>query len=468
MRKSVLLIYVLIAVLSVGISGGFASTGIVENDPERNIILPDDRLIEVKAKLAYNGEDVFWRFEWDAGDNAAIVHDLLEFRDGKWQQLKTTPQDENRYMEDRFSIFLDDGSVEYFEQYGGFITATSDMRYMTSMADPEETEKYVGRNYLRKFLPETRYDKNDWRTLKSEEDLDKLVESGYFLDFWHWKAHRSNPIGYVDDNWLLHDRKSDKGGLGDENWDKEIEQPKFMFDPKITGQYAMSLDKVKNREYTTEDYYFLNEANMIEFDPNHEWQEGDILPNWITSIEEDSSRSNIFAKGVLMDGKWHLDMQRAMDTGNPNDDKILHEQGKYTVAFGLHRNTSSRYHLTSFPHSIGFDREAEIEAVKFKGQTPPWDEIEWNTIQLFFPGQISWDHAFNSEKHAGGESVKNKIPIKEFHTEEEFSYYGIESEFRSEIVGQWVKTMGGVSLFFVLFSFGVIRTSASIKRSDLK
>lgn len=467
MKKSVFFIYILIAVLAIGVSGGFASTGIVQDDPENNIVLPEERLLDVNVKLAYNEKDVFWRFEWDAGTEASIYHDLLVYRDGEWQEHKTSPQDlESRVMEDRFSIFLDDGSVEFFEQYGGFITATKDMRYMTSMADPEETEKYVGRDYLRKFLPETRYDKNDWRTMKSDEDLEELIDAGYFLDFWHWKAHRSNPIGYVDDNWLFNDRKSDDGGLGDENWDEDLEQPKYMFDPNKTGQHAMNWDKISNREYTTEDYYYLHEDHMVEYDPNHEWQEGDVLPLGIATIEEDSSRSDIFAQGILQDGKWYLDMQRPMDTGNPRDDKILHDQGKYTVAFAYHRNTSSRYHLTSFPHSIGFDREADIEATKFTGTTPPWDEIEWSTIQLFYPGQISWDHAIDNESHAGAKSVQNKIPLKEFHTEEEFSYYGIESEFRSEILGQWVKTMGGISLFVILFSFGVIRSSATVKRSD--
>lgn len=467
MKRNVFIIYILIAVLAIGISGGFASSGIVQDDPENNIILPEERLIDVDLKLAYNDDDVFWRFVWDAGDDSSIHHDYSVFRNGEWQSHDTSPQDkESRLMEDRFSIFLDDGSVEYFEQYGGFITATKDMRYMTSMADPEEAEKYVGRDYLRKFLPESRYDKDDWRTMKSEEDLEELVDSGYFLDFWHWKAHRSNPIGYVDDNWILDNRNSDDGDFGEDNWDEDLNQPLYMFDPDKTGQYAMDWDKVANREYTTEDYYYLHEDHMVEYDPDHEWEEGDVLPNVIVSMEEGSSRSDIFAQGILQDGKWHLDMQRAMDTGNDRDDKALKDQGKYTVAFAYHRNTSSRYHLTSFPYSIGFDREADIEATKFTGETPPWDEIEAKTVQLFFPGQITWDHAIDEDSHAGAESVKGKIPLKEFHTEEEFSYYGIESEFRSDILSQWMKTMGGVSLFVVLFSFGVIKSAANRKRSD--
>ncbi|WP_048601586.1 ethylbenzene dehydrogenase-related protein [Rubeoparvulum massiliense] len=465
MKGKVFFIYFLVAVLAIGISGGFASTGIVKDDPERKITIPDERLIELKAKLAYNGEDVFWRFEWDAGEDSSIHQSYLVYRDGKWQKHKTNNQDENRFMEDRFAMMLDDGSVEFFEQYGGFITATSDMNNMLNPANPEETKELLGKDYVRKFLPETRYDKNDWRTVKSKEDLDKLVDAGYFLDLWHWKAHRSNPIGYVDDNWVREDRKNDEGKAGSSNWDEELEQPKYMFDPNKTNQYAMEWDKVINRHYTTEDYYYLAEDIMVEYDPQHEWKEGDVLPELIVSPIE-GGRADIFAQGVLLDGKWHLDMQRAMDTGKPREDKIIRDQGKYTVAFAIHRNSSSRYHLTSFPFTIGFNRDAEIEATYFEGKLPPWDQIEWTTIKLFYPGQITWDHAMNPEAHAGGDYVQNKIPLKDFHTEDEFSYYGVESEFRSEILNQWLLTMGAVSLFVILFSFGVVRAAANVERSE--
>src|SRR6476620_6729030 len=114
MKAKVFLIYVLIAILAVGFSGAYASTGIVKDDPERGIKLPDEKLIDLKVKLAYNNEDVFWRFEWDAAkDGGSVLSQYLVYTDGKWEGMPN--------HEDRLSMLIDDGSVEGFAEYGAFI-----------------------------------------------------------------------------------------------------------------------------------------------------------------------------------------------------------------------------------------------------------------------------------------------------------------------------------------------------------
>lgn len=468
----VVLIYVLIALLAVGVAGGFASSGIVENDPDRNIHIPEETLIEMEAQLAYNDDDLYWRFSWDADEDSSIHHDYFVYEDGEWNRERVDIMDEDRsvnYMEDRFAMFLDDGSVDFFEQYGGFITATSQMRYMLSMIDGDELEELdeaTGRDYVRKYLPDTRRDPSDWSSIKSEEELERLIDAGYFLDFWHWKAHRSNPIGLVEDNMVLDDRIGDDGNLNDTNWDDEQDQPMYMFNPDVKGQYAMEHDKVINREYTTEDIYYLSESTWMPYDPDHEWQEGDVIPRRLLNEgAHDESIGDIKSNGVLADGRWTLDLQRAMDTGN-RDDKAIHDQGTYDVAFSVHKSIASRFHYTSFPYKIGFDRPADIEAHHFTGDAPPWDEVETHTIKMFYPGKISWDHATDEEQHAGAEEVNARMDLREFHTEEEFSYYGVESEFRDEILNQWTLTLGAVSIFVILFSIGAIRAADKTGRRD--
>mgnify|MGYP003893912613 CR=1 FL=1 len=54
-----------------------------------------------------------------------------------------------------------------------------------------------------KHLPETRLDINDWASVVPEETLAALRKAGYFLDLWHWRAHRSNPIGASDDQFVF-------------------------------------------------------------------------------------------------------------------------------------------------------------------------------------------------------------------------------------------------------------------------
>lgn len=459
-KAKVFLIYVIIAIFAIGFSGAYASTGIVKDDPERGITLPDEKLIDLKVKLAYNNEDVFWRFEWDAAkDGGSVLSQYLVYTEGEWVLEKQ--------HEDRLSMLIDDGSVEGFAEYGAFITANSVMAGMLNAPSAEEAKEFGGKDYVRKFLPESRYDKDDWKSIKSKEDLQALTDSGYFLDLWHWKGYRSNSIGYSDDNTIQYDRTADPGAsYNTSNFDEELGQPLYMFNPDVAGHYALNAEKVKNKEYDNTDVVYIHKDTMIEFDPNHEWQEGDVIPAFFAEPRvEGDSNSDIMANGVLEDGKWHLDMKRAMVTGN-NDDKQFYEQGQYSVAIAVHHSSDHGDHLTSFPFTFGFARDAEIVANKFTGSTPPWNEMDWKTIKLFYPGQITWDHATDKDSHAGAKSVNNKIPLKEFHTEEEFSYYGIESEFRSEIKNQWLLTMGGISLFIILFSAGVIRAAAAFGRRE--
>jgi uncharacterized protein YneR len=461
--------FAFIAVIVLIIAFFFGSTGVVRDDPARNIIIPDELLTEIKVKVAYNDKDVFWRLQWPS-EHGSIYHDYLVYEDGKWVRYgRSVPGPEpQKIYEDRFTMFVDDGAVENFAQYGGFITVSEGMRFMTSMADPEEAKKHVGIDEVRKFLPETRYVPGDWRTKRSKDELEKLVDAGYFLDFWHWRSHRSNPIGYAEDTFLLDDRKADKGAMFSTNWDGDAKAPKFMFDPQKTGIYALNWDKIKNLEYTMNDIYYLSSDMTVKFDPAHKWKNGDVIPRRLLGPPS-GSRADIASKAIWLEGNWMLDLTRAMDTGNYRDDKMFSHMGKYNIAMAVHKNsTGTRWHYVSFPHTLGFGRDAEIQAKKFEGAAVPWDEIEWVTIKLFYPGQITWDHAVNIKEHAGAKSVKMGIPMKKAHSEEEIAYYSIESEFRSEILSRWILTTLVLMFFTAALISGIVMVLTKDRNTALK
>ena len=441
----------------------FAGRGVVRDDLERNIAIPDDLLMDLRFKVAYDDENIYWRFEWDA-PNGSFYHDLFAYEDGEWVRYGESPvgSEEFGFYEDRMTFFVDDGSVPYFAQYGGFITAISDqMRFFTDEASEEEVEAVIGESDLRKWLPGTRTDFYDWTTVRSEEELEALTEAGYFLDLWHWRAHRSNPVGFADDTLVTWYRLSDEGtGPFATNWDSDLEQPNFMFDPDITGQYALRWERLVNREYTQDDYYYLSEDIAVPFDPDHDWQEGDVIPRRLLR-EPDGSRGDIFANGIWDQEMWHVDLMRALDTGNPQDDKILHHLGVYDVAFAVHRDaTTARWHYVSNPLTLGLSRDADVEALRFDGDQPPWDDIEWTEIILFYPGQIAWDHLM-SDAHAGYEEMQRRTAVEVAHTEEELARYAVESEFRSEIRTQWTWTTLSWAVFFLLGSWALIRVADS-------
>ena len=44
---------------------------------------------------------------------------------------------------------------------------------------------------VRKYLPVSRTDPTDWRTIKSPEELARIKAEGGFVDLIQWRAHRS-------------------------------------------------------------------------------------------------------------------------------------------------------------------------------------------------------------------------------------------------------------------------------------
>lgn len=147
-----------------------------------------------------------------------------------------------------------------------------------------------------------------------------------------------------------------------------------------------------------------------------------------------------------------MTLKRAMDTGNPTDDKIMLDKRVYNVAFAVHRNAlGSRWHNVSMPVTLGLGRDAELVATRFDGNEPAWNQA-WHTVTLFYPGQVNWSNR-NSKKHAGAESIKKGVPVKYRHSEIQLAHYGVEAEFADAIRRQWLLTMlAGVIL---IAGFGI-------------
>lgn len=437
-------------------------SGVIRNDLSRNIFIPAELTMSLQVKAAYNGRNMFFRYRWPS-ERPGIYHDMLKFEDGKWARYGGSvpgPQPQGIY-EDRITMLVDDGSVPEFEKYGGYITIGDRMRFFTNEATKEEVKKqpYLGgkkkQKEVGKYLPATRSDVNDWSSVVSEDDLAALRKAGYFLDLWHWRAHRSNPVDKSDDQFVAEARYGDSGkGPFFTNWDKKNKQPKFMFDPAKTGRKALAWDDLAQRKLGFDDLYYLREDQAVAFDPDLDWAEGDTIPRRVLRSGA-GSRADISVAGKARwkDGYWDVSLVRAMDTGNPLEDKAMVDKGVYTAAFAVHRNaTGSRWHYVSLPVSLGLDREADLTAVRFEGAEPQWQQ-PWLDVALFYPGQVSWPMLVDGNRHEGAEHIAEGEPVKARHSEKQLALYGVEMEFKEEIQRQWLFTMlAGLGL---IAAFGV-------------
>lgn len=463
-QKMLLAVTAVLFVAMLGISWLFHGTGVVHNDLKRNIYIPQELTMPLQVKAAYDGEKIFFRYRWPASQ-PYIYHDVMKYEGGKWVRYGDSvagPQPQGIY-EDRVTMLVDDGSVPEFEKYGGYITVGDRMRFFTNEATAKEVKAHPylgqkkGQSDVGKHLPGTRSDINNWASVLPEAELAAQRKAGYFLDLWHWRAHRSSPIDRSDDQFVAEGRFGDKGkGVFFTNWDSEKKQPRLMFDPDQTGgRVALNWDDLMKRKLGFDDLYYLRENQAKPYDPAHPWKEGDVLPRRVLRAGDGSHADiSVAGKARWKDGYWDVTLVRAMDTGHPEDDKIFRDHGSYTVAFAVHRGAmGSRWHYVSLPVRLGLTHRGDLEAVRFQGTEPKWDQ-PWFDAKLFYPGQVSWP-LLNSRKHAGADKIKQSVPVKFRHSEIQLAHYGVEMEFNNEIRTQWLYTLAAGILLIVGFGIAL-------------
>jgi hypothetical protein len=230
-----------------------------------------------------------------------------------------------------------------------------------------------------------------------------------------------------------------------------------MFDPQQTnGRTALRWDDLMNHRLGFDDLYYLREDQAKPYDPAHPWKDGDVLPRRALRPGEGSIADiSVLGKARWKEGFWEVTLVRAMDTGNPQDDKIFLDRRVYTVAFAVHRDTmGSRWHYVSLPVRLGLNRQADLKAVRFQGDVPKWDH-EWMNVKLFYPGQVSWP-MLNSRMHAGAERIRQGVPVKFRHSEAQLAHYGVEMEFNDAIIRQWRYTLAAGLLLIVALGFAAV------------
>jgi hypothetical protein len=463
MKKASLYLYLALAIFIAVLALSWLThgSGVIKNDIARNIYIPKELTMPLQVKAAYNGRDMLFRYRWPA-KHPSIYHDMLKFEGGKWVRYGASvagPQAQGIY-EDRVTMLVDDGSVPEFGRYGGYIAVGDRMRFFTNEATADEVKAhpYLGKKMKQtevgKHLPATRSNINDWASVIAEDQLAALRKAGYFLDLWHWRAHRSSPIGASDDQHILELRAGDAGrGPFTDNWDPEKKQPRFMLNPEKVGRRALNWDDLMQRKLSFEDVYYISEATAVPFDAGYAWQDGNTIPRRLLRTGDGSHADiKVVGKARWQDGYWDVTLSRAMDTGNLADDKIFVDKRIYNVGFSVHRDAlGSRWHYVSLPMTLGLGRDAEMIAALFEGEAPKWEQA-WTNVVLFYPGQVSWPH-LNSKKHGGADGIKKGVPVKYRHSEVQLAHYGVEAEFAEAIRTQWLLTMlAGVAL---IAGFGI-------------
>ncbi|QDY99103.1 hypothetical protein FQ775_01230 [Nitratireductor mangrovi] len=336
-------------------------------------------VIDLRVQAAHDDENLYLRFQW-ATQNPypGVAHPHWRFDGEGWERWGAPRLHPDVWQEggpaiyeDRLSMMLDGGSVPAFAEQGCWLSCHNSMRDMPDEPNADKVKAHpllgevLGKSDVRKYLAASRADEDaNWEATKTPEEIAGIKVDRGFADLMQWRAHRSNPVGMADDGYVLEYRLSDAGQpVFTSNWDKDAKRPKYMFDAVKTGYRSRRADEIVER---AEAGALILGENTVPFDPDLDWTEGEMVPQYVLSRAQasGSAADNMEVLGTWEDGTWTVVWVRPLDTGEP-DDAVLDPGSTLTVTLAVHDdNITTRGHHVSFPLTLGLDVEADITVRK--------------------------------------------------------------------------------------------------------
>ena len=257
--------------------------------------------IELKTKSVYTKDEIFFRFEWPDPDKS-MQKNAWKFSGGKWNKIKAN--------EDRLGLVFEINRIDKFATKGCAVLCHN----------------------------ESKNEKDWYFAVSSPKEK---------ADMWHWKAVRSNPVGYTEDGYVTSNpskepekgRKRDAGSgtKAKSNRTKDKSKPAYMQDPSKSASIPGTL-------LVSEKVEIKNHANF---------KEGDEIPGYMLNTEWKDSFADVKTKGVWANGKWTLVMSRKLNTGY-DDDIQFNTRKKYPFSLAVFNNSGAHDSYNAEPLKIKF------------------------------------------------------------------------------------------------------------------
>jgi len=260
----------------------------------------EGKVIELKAKSVHTKDMIFFRFEWPDKDKS-MNKKRWQHTGSSWTKIKAD--------EDRLGVVFEINRINKFATKGCAVFCHNES--------------------------------------KNEKDWYYAVDSPKEkADMWHWKAVRSNPVGYTEDGYVTTNptkkpeegRKRDAGsGKAKSNKTKDKSKPAYMQDPSkspsIPGSLLVS-EAVKITDYSI-------------------FKKGDEIPGYMVNAQWKGSFADVKTKGVWKDGKWTVMMSRKLSTGH-DDDVQFNTRKKYPFTVATFDNAHEHNSYNSEPLKLVF------------------------------------------------------------------------------------------------------------------
>jgi len=234
----------------------------------------------VEMRAMHDDDTLYMLIEWDDPTKSLERYPWVKQEDGSWEQLvnKDSTGHENTYYEDKFAVLWDINARGFDKKGCDAACHMAQDGMVNGIPDTSAGRKYTTR-------------------------------PGQTIDMWHWKAARVLQVGQVDDQ-FIDDTTDPEQNSG---WGRKG-------DSKTGGGYANNRNADKTAPtYMPADgstgYDLLTKAAAVPFEDN--FVAGTVLPG-IVSEPFTGSRGDISADAKYENGKWTLEVRRALVTSGEN------------------------------------------------------------------------------------------------------------------------------------------------------
>lgn len=227
---------------------------------------------EVEIRALYDNEYLYMVMRWEDPTYSLERFPWQKQPDGSWKVLKNLDSTghENTYYEDKFAFFWNINQKGFAKKGCDKSCHMPEKGLLEGIRDTS-----AGRHYT-----------ND----------------GEFVDIWHWKSARTNPVMQVDDQFLNSDHNENKG------WGRHS-------DEKTGGGYKKNENTDKTApsymNQSTQNPYWVLDSDKTPFKDT--FKAGDVIGGMILQASE-GSRGDITGRGEWQNGVWTLELKRKLVT----------------------------------------------------------------------------------------------------------------------------------------------------------
>ncbi len=268
----------------------------------------------VTLKSVYTDDSVYFLAAWNDPTESLRREPWVKQANNSWKQLKDPDDkggDDNKYYEDKFAQIWNINSTG-IDTTGCFATCHAG-----------EAGKAYGNKYT--------------------------ANPGEMADIWHAKLVRTNPSGYIDDQYLDSTRY-DKAKAPDAGRKS---------DPGLVPYYTNINAANTTPNYTSADQpappYWIFDDQKQPF--NDTYQTNDEIAAIITR-PPDGDRADIKARAVYADGKWTMEYGRKLRTGSQYDVQFSDMKKEYSFGTAVFDGAQVRHSFETGVSKLVFAAQA--------------------------------------------------------------------------------------------------------------